>query len=47
MILKSIKPKYIGPFYQNCEIKIEKDLTVITGANDTGKSVLLSYKFLL
>ena len=40
MILKSLSLRNAGPFAPK-EMRFEEDVTVITGANDTGKSVLL------
>lgn len=41
MQLVSITPSYFGPFLDNQTLKIEPDITVITGANDSGKTKLL------
>lgn len=41
MILKSLHPKNWGPFSNDTVISFEDDVTVLTGANDTGKSCIL------
>lgn len=40
MILAGLTPSNVGPFFSK-EIQFEEDVTVFTGGNDTGKSVLL------
>ena len=42
MILKRLKIKGYRPFYEEQTLEIEPDVTVLTGANDVGKSALLS-----
>lgn len=44
MILKSISVSNIGPFYgaKKTQIEIERSVTVLSGANDTGKSTILN-----
>ena len=41
MILRSITPKNLGPFVAGAPLKIEPDVTVITGPNDAGKTMVL------
>jgi len=41
MILSEIRPTYFGPFAKDAVLGVEKDVTVLTGANDTGKTLLL------
>lgn len=41
MKLKSLQPRNWGPFSYQTEINFEEDVTVLTGANDTGKSCIL------
>ncbi|MBI1371051.1 MAG: AAA family ATPase [Planctomycetes bacterium] len=41
MILESIQPRHFGPFGPHEKLKLQSDVTVLTGANDSGKSMLL------
>lgn len=41
MILKELKISGYRPFYEEETLKIEPDVTVLTGANDAGKSAIL------
>ena len=41
MILKELKISGFRPFYEEQTLKIEPDVTVLTGANDVGKSAIL------
>ena len=41
MILRKITPQYFGPFYSPCPITLTENLTILTGANDVGKSYAL------
>lgn len=41
MILKELKISGFGPFYEEQPLKIEPDVTVLTGSNDVGKSAIL------
>lgn len=41
MIIESITPINYGPFYHSATLNLEDDVTVLTGANDAGKSSLL------
>lgn len=41
MLLKRLQIHNIGPFTFPAEIEFQEDVTVLTGANDTGKSVVL------
>jgi len=41
MILRSLRPKYIGPFDGSAELLLDQKVTVITGPNDSGKTLLL------
>jgi hypothetical protein len=41
MILQSIEPHNFGPFSSSSVLKIEPDVTILTGQNDTGKSSIL------
>ena len=41
MILTNVYLKGFGPYSDGAELEIENDVTVLTGANDTGKSVTL------
>lgn len=41
MILSEIKVTYYGPFAKETSFSLESDVTVLTGANDTGKSSAL------
>lgn len=41
MILKEVKISGFRPFFEEQTLKIEPDVTVLTGANDVGKSALL------
>ena len=41
MILKSITPKHFGPFAADTTLYLEPEVTVLTGPNDTGKSLAL------
>ncbi len=41
MILKELKICGFRPFYEQQTLKIEPDVTVLTGANDVGKSAIL------
>lgn len=41
MLLKSITPRNFGPFVGETPLYIERDVTVITGPNDVGKSLAL------
>ena len=41
MILRSVTPKFFGPFAMPMTLQIEEDVTVLTGGNDTGKTLLL------
>ncbi len=41
MILKQLKITGFRPFYNEATLRIEPDITVLTGANDTGKSAVL------
>ncbi len=41
MILKTITPKFIGPFVGDTTLQLEDDVTVLTGSNDVGKSLAL------
>lgn len=43
MWLKSVIITKIGPFLDPLEITFEKDLTILTGKNDTGKSTVLNF----
>lgn len=48
MRLISLKIQKLGPFFEPVEISIDNNVTILTGANDTGKStVLRSLKLLL
>jgi DNA repair exonuclease SbcCD ATPase subunit len=42
MLLSELVIHNIGPFAEPAKIYFEPDVTVITGANDTGKSSILS-----
>ena len=42
MILKELKISGYRPFYEEQTLKIEPDVTVLTGANDVGKSAILN-----
>lgn len=42
MLLKKLIAKNYGPFSAPTEIRFESDVTVLTGANDTGKTSLLN-----
>jgi predicted ATP-dependent endonuclease of OLD family len=42
MIFKSITVEHIGPFSTPTKIELEPDVTVFTGANDSGKSCALN-----
>lgn len=41
MKIVSVTPSNVGPFLSGQEIELEPEVTVLTGANDTGKSALL------
>ncbi|MHB0960112.1 MAG: ATP-dependent nuclease [Pirellulaceae bacterium] len=41
MILRSIVPRHFGPFALGTTLQIDPEVTVLTGANDTGKSLAL------
>lgn len=41
MILKTLAVKNFGPFRLECTLEFEPDVTVLTGANDAGKSLAL------
>ena len=41
MILRSVEPVNFGPFATRTTLLVEPEVTVLTGANDTGKSTLL------
>lgn len=41
MLLRKLEIHHIGPFTFPVEIEFEEDVTVLTGPNDTGKSVVL------
>src|SRR3712207_2182703 len=41
MILRSIEPRYFGPFFSPTRLDIDPEVTVLTGPNDVGKSSLL------
>lgn len=41
MLLKEIRPRYFGPFWDNAVIDIEDNLTILTGSNDVGKSAVI------
>lgn len=41
MIIKSVSFSHFGPFAEPSEIQVDKNLTVITGANDSGKSKII------
>jgi len=42
MLLTKLTFEHFGPFSHSTELRLERDMTVITGANDTGKSSLLA-----
>ncbi|HEX4142969.1 MAG TPA: AAA family ATPase [Pirellulales bacterium] len=42
MLLKKLIFQHYGPFAAKTELELEDDVTILTGANDTGKSSLLS-----
>lgn len=42
MLFKNLSIKNYGPFSAQTEIDFEPDVTVLTGANDTGKTSLLN-----
>ena len=41
MILTQVYFRGFGPYSEGTELKIDEDVTVLTGANDTGKSITL------
>lgn len=41
MILKSVRPRNYGPFVGDSVLQVEPDVTVLTGPNDAGKSMVL------
>lgn len=41
MILKSITPKNFGPFCGDSTLQLDSEVTVLTGPNDVGKSLVL------
>lgn len=41
MFLKTVRPFNWGPFAPDTVLRLERDLTIITGSNDAGKSSLL------
>ena len=41
MFISEISPNYFGPFRTEAVLKLSSEVTVITGANDVGKSTLL------
>ena len=41
MILKSITPRHFGPFAADSVLYLDRDVTVLTGPNDVGKSLAL------
>ncbi len=47
MIIQEIKIQNFGPFYQKTNIEFSPDVTVLTGANDTGKTALLDLIYLI
>lgn len=42
MTIRSITPQHLGPFSTATKIEIERDVTVLTGPNDAGKSYALA-----
>lgn len=42
MLIRSISPQHIGPFSTATKIEIDKEITIFTGPNDSGKSCALS-----
>tara|TARA_R110002072_G_scaffold303069_1_gene492593 strand:+ start:82781 stop:84472 length:1692 start_codon:yes stop_codon:yes gene_type:complete len=41
MRIKSVEPRHFGPFTKGQVIELDESVTVLTGANDVGKSALL------